>query len=412
MLTSRGPRPRSIVSMVLTRAVLLAHIVSIATAAVAEPASILPAPPSVQLENAYPRPPDVPSTSGPTIAHTLLDLELEETSDPGARQLLDALINRAAWAFGSFRPQEQELAEARRLFRTVDTSLIESGVIFPPGGKVELLRDALTPRHPTAAELQRASQDFANARRSQGMRAARAAGEPLYYFDCDVAAIIYLAVAERLKLPVYLVEVPGHNFVRWQSPATTLNWDPNDAVSKSDQQFAQMTGVTRDDQILFGYLENRIPARIHSYWLTRRGQRKAGEAKFAAALADFRAALKTAPEDFVAANELAWLLATAPDAEFRHGREASEIALKLVARSRRINWLETYAAARAESGDFFQAIALEDQARQLAVAWLKATKRSDSLAGFDACLAAYRQNLSYAAALKSGLVKATSFGAK
>lgn len=388
---------------------LLASLLALPTSAVGAVAS---------LGEAGPTPPVVPppttatTTPEPTIAHRLLELELEETSNPAARQLLDGLINRAARSFGNLRPEEQELAEARRFFRAVDATLVEAGVIFPPTGKVELLRDALTPRNPSAAELQRVSQDFANVRRSQSIQAARAAGEPLYYFDCDLAAIVYLAVAERLKLPVSLVEVPGHNFVRWQSPATTMNWDPNDAASKSDQQFARMTGVTREDQIVFGYLENRTPERIRSYWLTRRGQRKASEGKFAAALADFRAAVTTAPDDLAAQNELAWLLATSPDPQLRNGQEASAIAGQLVARTRRINWLETFAAARAEAGDFFQAIAIEEQARQQAVAWLQATNRGDSLAGFEACLSAYRQNLSYATAVKSGLIKTTSFGAK
>ena len=350
-------------------------------------------------------PADSAIQQGDTIAHTLLALELEDTAAPLLWQKLDDLIARAMSGFAQPPPQELEPAKAQRFFRAVDEALIGSGVIFPPKGTVELLRDALEPRRPTEAELRPALQEFANARRSQFIQAARAADDPLYYFDCDLAAMLYVAVAERLKLPVYLVELPGHNFVRWQSTGVTLNWDPNDGIAKSDQHFAQVAGVTAEDRALLGYLENRTPARISSYWLVRRGQRKASAGKFSAALLDYRAAVKTSPEDLVAANELAWLLATSPDQTIRDGQEARAISEKLVARSRRINWLETLAAAWAETGDFPQAVAVEEEARHQAAAWLQSTKRRGSLAGFDACLKAYAQNLSYAAAVKSGLIK-------
>ena len=36
-----------------------------------------------------------------------------------------------------------------------------------------------------------------------------------HLIDCDLAAYIYLGVAEALDLPIYMVEVPGHFFVRY-----------------------------------------------------------------------------------------------------------------------------------------------------------------------------------------------------
>ena len=340
-----------------------------------------------------------------TLADALLAFELEGADAPEAWQKLNSLIATAVAKFGHAQPQELEAAKAMRFFRAVDEALIEGNVIFPPTGTVELLRDALERRQPTDRELRPALQNFANARRSLFIQFARAHKEPLYYFDCDLAAIIYVSAAEQLGLPVFLVELPGHNFVRWQSPAVTINWDPNDGISKSDQHFAQVVGVTAEGRALFGYLENRTRERIFSYWLVRRGQRKARDGNFAPALADFRAAVKVAPDDLVAWNELAWLLATSPDRAIRDGREACEIADKIVTRSRQINWLETAAAASSETGDFPRAVAMEAEARQMAAAWLQTKRRTGSLGGFDLCLKAYRQNLSYASAIKSGLIK-------
>lgn len=356
---------------------------------------------------ADPVPPATSATASPgkTLANRLLALELEGTPAPELEQKLNALVEYAVTRFGQPQTGELEPAIAKRFFRSVDDVLLEEGVICPPGGRIELLRDALQPQQPTPAELQRLGQVFANARRSRYMQMTRDLGDPFYYFDCDLASILYLAVAERLGLPVFLVEAPGHNFVRWQSREVILNWDPNDGMTKSEQYFVQVAGVTHDDRILFGYLENRTPERILSYWLVRRGQRKVREGQSAAAVADFRAAVKTAPDDLVAANELAWLLATAPEADVRNGREAREIAEPLVARSRRINWLETLAAAWAETGDFSRAIAILEEARLHSEKHLRAANRPLDLPGFDACLSAYRQNLSYTAAKEAGLIK-------
>jgi len=84
------------------------------------------------------------------------------------------------------------------------------------------------------------------------------------------------------------------------------------------------------------------------------------------------------PEDTATLADLAWVLATWPEASVRNGSEALELAQK--ANQIAINpdplILRTLAAAQAENGQFNEAIATARQAAQLADA------RSDaSLAG-------------------------------
>jgi hypothetical protein len=70
------------------------------------------------------------------------------------------------------------------------------------------------------------------------------------------------------------------------------------------------------------------------------------------AIATWERGLTVAPDDALR-NELAWLLATHPDAAVRDGRRALELAEKIVLRdSTRFGRAATLAAARAESGDF------------------------------------------------------------
>ena len=67
-------------------------------------------------------------------------------------------------------------------------------------------------------------------------------------------------------------------------------------------------------------------------------------------------------------NQLASMLATCPSAAIRNGSEAIELAQKAVARSGGQDpiYLDTLAAAYAESGDFAKAVETAEQATALA----------------------------------------------
>lgn len=92
-------------------------------------------------------------------------------------------------------------------------------------------------------------------------------------------------------------------------------------------------------------------------------RRNRGEAyltlgEHAAAIADFEKALEHFAEDPALLNNLAWVLATSPDAEVRDGRRAVELATKAceLTNYHETHILSTLAAAFAESGDFGTAI--------------------------------------------------------
>lgn len=95
------------------------------------------------------------------------------------------------------------------------------------------------------------------------------------------------------------------------------------------------------------------------------GRHWADRGRYSRALASYEEALRLDPEDFDALNELAWLLATCPDAGIRDGRRAVELA----SRACRLDLgiisaacVDTLAAAHAEAGDFEAAAESERQA--------------------------------------------------
>jgi tetratricopeptide (TPR) repeat protein len=94
------------------------------------------------------------------------------------------------------------------------------------------------------------------------------------------------------------------------------------------------------------------------------------QGRVADAITEYKTALKLRPDWEQVLNNLAWLLATHPSPNVRNGPEAVRIAERACALTSRTNlwFLHTLAAAYAESGDFAQAVAAAQEARQLAAA--------------------------------------------
>jgi tetratricopeptide (TPR) repeat protein len=86
------------------------------------------------------------------------------------------------------------------------------------------------------------------------------------------------------------------------------------------------------------------------------------------AIAHYKTALALAPDDPHSRNNLAWILATSPDAKFRDGVKAVEFAQQAVAISggREPQFVRTLAAAYAENGRFPESIAAAQQAATIA----------------------------------------------
>lgn len=49
---------------------------------------------------------------------------------------------------------------------------------------------------------------------------------PVYFVDCDIGSMLIISVAQMVGFDIAMVEVPGHNFLRWKSPSgATASWD-------------------------------------------------------------------------------------------------------------------------------------------------------------------------------------------
>lgn len=107
-----------------------------------------------------------------------------------------------------------------------------------------------------------------------------------------------------------------------------------------------------------------------------------------AAIITYRRLLALNPKSAGTHNNLAWLLATSEDATVRDGPAAVSHAQQALSAADNPAWMDTLAAALAESGDFDAAVEAEDRAYALS------RPKNES---FRARAALYRQRISYAA---------------
>jgi len=100
------------------------------------------------------------------------------------------------------------------------------------------------------------------------------------------------------------------------------------------------------------------------------GYTLSSQGRWAESIAEYKAVLQIDPNHLFALNDLAWLLATAPDSRFRNGPEAVELAEKACRLSNEqvTIYLGTLAAAYAEAGRFEDAVKTAQKAVALATA--------------------------------------------
>lgn len=108
------------------------------------------------------------------------------------------------------------------------------------------------------------------------------------------------------------------------------------------------------------------PDQLESYW--PRVRSFGAQARYGEEIAELERMLGIHPADAATCNMLAWRLATCPEAAFRDGKRAVELATRACRES---EWkqpepIDTLAAAFAETGDFQQACATEERAIRLA----------------------------------------------
>ncbi|HEV7924673.1 MAG TPA: tetratricopeptide repeat protein [Verrucomicrobiae bacterium] len=148
-----------------------------------------------------------------------------------------------------------------------------------------------------------------------------------------------------------------------------LQLDPNSIVARVALGHALLAKKrAADAEAEFKTVIHDQPKNFEAHALLAKALLLQGQAT--AATAEFRASLSLEANQPETLNEFAWLLATDPHAEIRHGADAVQMARRAceLARGQEPSFLGTLAAAYAETGDFDKAVAAGQAAHDLALA--------------------------------------------
>ncbi len=131
------------------------------------------------------------------------------------------------------------------------------------------------------------------------------------------------------------------------------------------------------------------PAKVH----TNLGKSRLAQGRIDAAVRHFREALRLQPQTPDALNNLAWILATHPQAQYRNGTEAVNLAERAawLTKQEDAGALDTLAAAYAEANRFSEAV----QTAQRALGLAQASAQTNLVADIQKRLALYESGQPY-----------------
>jgi len=146
-----------------------------------------------------------------------------------------------------------------------------------------------------------------------------------------------------------------------QALAAALQIDPDLGDTRADLALARIDQGRTAEALaeLERALANGADA-VKVHWARGLAAQHSGDLR--GAIASYREALRTDPDRMEVANNLAWILATAPDPSLRAPQEAIELAQRAARRNSEPSVLDTLAAAYAAAGRYPEAAQTEARA--------------------------------------------------
>jgi len=287
---------------------------------------------------------------------------------PAVRQNLDKIVSKASESIKKLRPRKRGWDEeyALKVFGCIDDALVGSGVVYPDQGLVDQLVDGLTPFKMTSDRRQSFLDQRHNARRVRTIE--RLHNGPFYAADCDIACFLYLSVADRLELPISMVDLPGfdqhagHNFVRWREGAHFVNWETMGGVQMSEEHYLSGWDITPEMVAAHAAMTDMTSEQVIGYVHGLAGIQYERKGLYQKALQEQSLSLKLYPQNTVAANNYAWDTGVGKDVKARDHESAILSALHVLELVDDPNVRDTLAAVYASAGLFRLAVKEEETA--------------------------------------------------
>jgi hypothetical protein len=304
-----------------------------------------------------------------TIAHRFLNDERGVGPvDSTEYATLDAILDDAR---ARLKPIPTDLdrpaydAFALDALRTVDCVLVSHGFVYPGIGLVQLLSDGLDRTTFADTRYYRALLASPHNTGRTDFIEKRKPG-PYYVVDCDIASFMYLAVGDVMKYPISMVDLPMHNFVRWNRPDRSyIDFETMDGVQTDDSYYQSHWGIPVSFLGMPGVLTTMTQGQLLAYHYFTTALAIVWKHDYPAAIAVYKTAISTDSTLNDAANNLAWTYTVVPAAGLRDAQQAVTYAAQAVSILADGDTLDTLACAQGLAGKFAEAVQTENRAIQV-----------------------------------------------
>ena len=300
------------------------------------------------------------SVNGNTIGHKILAEDRRAESIPDAIfDRLDFLISRVENEIPVGDNQDPAVAMAK--LKSIEKTLIDNNFVCSiPYFLVGTFAQGLQP-----IPLSKCGLIYAEENHNRKNHIEKHIDDDFSHVDCDLSSLLYLSISEKLDIPLCMVEVPRHNFVRWKfEDGRYINWDTNYGYNRfTDEGYSEGYGVL-EEQIDKGiYLSNMSSDNVMGYFCFCRGLTFEGNSNQPEAISEYFLSVEKYPQSPISRNNLSWKFVTSRDAQkLISGDQALTFAREAIAISRTYGYLDTLACVLAELGEFEEAIKIEAEA--------------------------------------------------
>jgi tetratricopeptide (TPR) repeat protein len=283
---------------------------------------------------------------------------------PSEYAILDALLDEAKQRL---RPIPVDLqtsdydAFAVSSIKTMDCILVRHGFVYPGVGLVQLLSDGLDTTSFTGTYLDKLKANPHNEGRLAFIE--RRGPGPFYVVDCDIASFLYLAMGELVGYPLAMVDMPGHNFIRWKRPnGTSIDFETMDGKETNDAYYVLRWGIPPSFLGTPGVLTTMTPSQLTAYEYFGLGLSYSWKHNYPRTVANYMKAISTDASLNDSANNLSWFYTVVPPTDLRDPQKAVAYGKQSTAIFANGDTLDTLACAYALAEDFTTAIQTEQKA--------------------------------------------------
>ncbi len=110
--------------------------------------------------------------------------------------------------------------------------------------------------------------------------------------DCKDYSVLYYSIGEKLGLPLTIVQVPKHVFVRWSDGKRNIDWETTRNLKSSDKYYISGLNISDEATSKGVYLESLTREQVKSIIFNDSGCAKVEKKDFDGAIADFDRAIE------------------------------------------------------------------------------------------------------------------------